>query len=391
MGDLIRRYWIPALLCEEIPEADCPPVRVRLLGEDLVAFRDSQGRVGLLDEYCSHRRASLFYGRNEHCGLRCIYHGWKYDVEGNVLETPAEPPDSTLKHKVHHTAYPCREAAGVVFAYMGPRKKMPLFPNYEWLTVPLGHATVTAKFFNECNYLQALEGDCDSSHINYLHRGSIRGGLDFHEDAAPVFEFEMTSFGMRTAAIRRVVKDKKNIRSSVFIMPCIGCVPVGRMVNGKLDGFQVVYQVPADDYHTWRYNVRFSRSGPVPAEEVEPHRCQIAPEYLKKANRGNDYLIDRNKQRLSTYSGIEGIATQDACVTESMGPICDRTREHLGVSDSYVIAVRKYLLKALREFQQGVDPPGLAWDPAKHDFSGANCVDVTVPLDTPWNQVLETR
>ena len=156
MGELMRRYWMPALLSKELPEPDCPPIRVRLLGEDLVAFRDTEGRVGLLDAYCSHRRASLFYGRNEECGLRCVYHGWKYDVEGNVVDTPAEPPQSNLKNKVRHKAYPCREALGMVFTYMGPPERMPLFPDYEWLTLPLENVGVT-KFFLECNYLQALE------------------------------------------------------------------------------------------------------------------------------------------------------------------------------------------------------------------------------------------
>src|SRR5258708_431694 len=143
MGELMRRYWIPALLSEEISEPECPPLRVRLLGEDLVAFRDSMGRVGLLAEHCSHRGTSLYYGRNEECGLRCIYHGWKYDVEGRVLETPAEPAGSTLKDKVRHTAYPCREAAGVVFTYMGPKERIPLLPNYEWTTHPQDHLYVT--------------------------------------------------------------------------------------------------------------------------------------------------------------------------------------------------------------------------------------------------------
>lgn len=172
MGAMLRRYWIPALLSEEIPLPDCPPVRVRLLDEDLLAFRDSKGRIGLLDEYCSHRRSSLFYGRNEECGLRCVYHGWKYDIEGNVLETPAEPPDSHLKHKVHHTAYSCREASGVIFTYMGSKDKMPLFPNFDWLMVPPDHVVVD-KFFIECNYLQSLEGDCDNVHAAYLHRGTL--------------------------------------------------------------------------------------------------------------------------------------------------------------------------------------------------------------------------
>src|ERR671918_1989710 len=153
MGMLMRHYWMPALLSEEIPLPDCPPVRVRLLGEDLVAFRDSDGRIGLLDEHCSHRGTSLFYGRNEQCGLRCIYHGWKYDVDGNVLDTPAEPPGSTLRCKIRITAYPTAEAAGLVWAYMGPAEKQPLFPNYEWAMADPATTRVT-KSHQDCNYLQ---------------------------------------------------------------------------------------------------------------------------------------------------------------------------------------------------------------------------------------------
>lgn len=152
LGDLFRRYWIPALLSEEIPEPDCPPVRVRLLGEDLVAFRASDGKIGLLGEHCAHRGTSLFFGRNEECGLRCIYHGWKFDTDGNVLETPAEPAGSQLKNKVRHTAYPCAEAGGIVFTYMGPRETMPLLPNYPWLGVPPAQRYI-AKSYLECNYL----------------------------------------------------------------------------------------------------------------------------------------------------------------------------------------------------------------------------------------------
>ena len=167
MGNLIRRYWVPALLSEEIPAADCPPVRVKLMGEDLVAFRDTQGRIGLVGEHCAHRGTSLFFGRNEECGLRCIYHGWKYDVEGNVVETPAEPADSDFRKKLRHTAYPTHETNGVVYAYLGPRELMPLFPNYEWTQVPPEFSYVT-KALLECNYLQGLEGECDSSHLSFL-------------------------------------------------------------------------------------------------------------------------------------------------------------------------------------------------------------------------------
>ena len=166
MGNLIRRYWVPALLSEEVPQPDCPPVRVRMLGEELVAFRDSEGRIGLLGERCAHRGTSLFYGRNEDCGLRCIYHGWKYGVDGHVLDMPAEPGDSDFKKKLRHTAYPTHEAGGVIYAYLGPRDKMPLFPNYEWTQVPLDQTYVT-KCLLECNYLQGLEGECDSSHLSF--------------------------------------------------------------------------------------------------------------------------------------------------------------------------------------------------------------------------------
>src|SRR5207244_168231 len=169
MGNFLRRYWMPVLLSEQVPVPDCPPVQVRILGEDLVAFRDSLGRVGLLDEHCSHRGTSLFYGRNEDCGLRCIYHGWKYDVAGNVLDTPAEPEGSSFKERLKHPAYPTREAAGVVFAYMGPAEKQPLFPSYIYSLLPVENTRVT-KSIQDCNYLQGVEGECDSTHLTFLHR-----------------------------------------------------------------------------------------------------------------------------------------------------------------------------------------------------------------------------
>ena len=387
MGELIRRYWIPALLSAEIPAADCPPVRVRLLGEHLVAFRDSQGRIGLIDEFCSHRGTSLFYGRNEECGLRCIYHGWKYDVEGNVLETPAEPGESQLKHKIRHKAYPCHEAAGVIFAYLGPKDKIPLFPKFPWLTVPSENVIIT-KFFLECNYLQALEGDCDTSHTVFLHRGNRGGGVGApREDPAPVFEVEDTWCGLRAAAIRRVGSDQQNVRVSTFAMPVIGSVPIGKTINGILDGFLAVYQVPANDHTTWRYNFRFKRSEPMTEEEHYSDKSQVDSDFKLFANRQNQYLLDRKKQKTFNYSGIDGFATQDACVTESMGAICDRTQEHLGASDTYVIALRRFFLKAVRDFTQGIEPPGLVFDPAKNDFSAANCTSITAPLDESWKAV----
>ena len=366
-------------------------MRVRLLSEDLVAFRDSQGKLGLLDEYCSHRRASLFFGRNEEGGLRCVYHGWKYDVAGKVLETPAEPSGSQLRFKVHHTAYPCREAAGVIFTYLGPKDRMPPFPSFDWLTVPPDHVTVD-KFFIECNYLQALEGDCDNTHAAYLHRGApVRAAAEEivrldTEGNAPLLEVEQTWCGVRSAAIRKVSPDTKRVDVFTFAMPFIGSVPAGRLLSSGLDGFLAVYQAPADDWHTSRYNIRFKKSGPMSREEREFDKYQVGPNYRFIANKGNGYLLDRVKQKAGSYTGlgVEGLATQDACITESMGPIVDRTGEHLGGGDVYLIAVRRFLLKAVRDFQKGIEPPGLVRDPAKNDFSAANCTSAHVRLEASW-------
>jgi phthalate 4,5-dioxygenase len=392
MGRLFRRYWIPALLSEEIPEPDGPPVRVRLLGEDLVAFRDTQGRIGLLDEHCAHRGTSLFFGRNEDCGLRCIYHGWKYDIEGNVLETPAEPAGSQLKNKVHHTAYPCIEAGGVVFTFMGVKEEKPVFPTYAWLGVPQQQIYI-AKSLLECNYLQALDGDCDSSHLNYLHRvfkPDGRHNFLTHEDQSPAFEIDEMDFGFRVAAIRKIAPDKRYVRISQFVMPFIGCVPVGREVDGKLDGFKAVYQVPADDHNTWRYDFFFKWSKPMTKEDSSK-RDFVDGDYRKLRNMRNNYLQDRQVQKTVNFTGIEEFLNQDACATESMGPIADRTKEHLGASDSYVIQVRRFLLKAVKDLQTGKAPPGLVYDAAQADFLRIRCDVAYLPDSVSWRKVFEER
>src|SRR6266545_6753662 len=232
LGKLMRRYWIPALLSEEIPAPDAPPVQVRLLGEELVAFRDSNGRIGLLDEHCSHRGTSLFYGRNEECGLRCIYHGWKYNVEGTVLDTPAEPAGSTFHQRVKHPAYPTHEAGGIVFAYLGPRDKMPLFPNFEWATLPADRTYVT-KCLQDCSYLQGLEGECDSAHLDFLHRRTLQvpdRGINL-SDPRLRYETEDTDFGVRLIALRDAEGGKSYVRVSAFLMPFGVAVPAGRQLG----------------------------------------------------------------------------------------------------------------------------------------------------------------
>ncbi len=385
MGGLLRRYWIPALLSEEIPKPDCPPAQVRLLGEKLVAFRDSQGRIGLLEEHCSHRGTSLYYGRNEECGLRCIYHGWKYDVEGNVVETPAEPPESDFGKKIRHMAYPTREAAGIVFAYLGPREKMPLFPNYEWIQVPLNQTYVT-KCLQECNYLQGLEGECDSSHLSFLHRSFDTQGIRalYARDPAPVYETEDTDFGLRMVAIRKAGPGKQYVRVSSFVMPVAGCVPAGGQ-SKEIDGFEIHMYVPADDTHSWRYDLGFKRNRPIREEDVHRRR-QIGPDYRRIRNRQNHYLQNREIQMTVNFTGIEDYLNHDSCATESMGPIYGRSGEHLGASDKAVIAVRRFLLNAVRNFQEGKEPPHIIRDPAKNSFPHIDSIAEIIPSDIPWSR-----
>ena len=378
MGELIRRYWVPALLSEEIPEPDCPPVRVRILSEELVAFRDSRGKIGLLGEHCLHRGTSLFYGRNEECGLRCIYHGWKYDADGNVLDTPAEPAGSDFKAKLKHTAYPTAEAAGIVFAYLGPREKMPLFPHYEWARLPKEQTYVT-KGLLECNYLQGLEGECDSSHLSFLHREFTASGRRqlFALDSAPEYETEETDFGVRLIATRKAGPDNQYVRVSSFVMPVSCWVPARNRENH-------IY-VPHDDEHAWRYDLVFLRDRK-PAEEDLNRKTQIGPDYHRVRNLQNNYLQDRRRQATTDYTGIENFLNHDGCATESMGPIFDRSREHLGVSDKAVIAVRKFLINAVEEFQAGKEPPHIVRDPARNHFPHIDTLAQTIPAGIHWRE-----
>lgn len=383
MGDLIRRYWIPALLSEEIPAPDCPPVQVRIMGEELVAFRDSQGRIGLLEDHCSHRGTSLSYGRNENCGLRCIYHGWQYDVEGRVLETPAEPASSTFKDRIRHPAHPTREAGGMIFAYIGPHDPstgsgVPLFPDFSWNNVPANQTYVT-KAVLECNYLQGLEGECDSAHLSFLHRDFSRDGRQalYATDSAPEYETEDTDFGVRLIATRRAGPDRNYVRVSSFVMPVSCWVPARNK--------EVHFYVPIDDTRSWRFDFGFLEDR-LPNDADRGRLLQIGPDYTRIRTQRNRYLQDREVQREETFTGITDFLNHDACATETMGPIYDRSREHLGSSDKGVIAVRRRLIEAAQALLAGQDPPHVLTNPEKNRFPHVDTFGEVIAADTPWRE-----
>ncbi|HEY7065444.1 MAG TPA: Rieske 2Fe-2S domain-containing protein [Chloroflexota bacterium] len=385
MGALFRRYWLPALLADELPEPDGDPKRVRLLGEDLVAFRDTAGRVGLLAEPCPHRCASLAYGRNEGGGLRCIYHGWKLDVDGHILETPPEPPESTFKDRIKHVAYPTREVGGVVWAYLGPREQMPPFPEFEVLLGPADSRSVV-KVYEDCNWAQGVEGSIDSAHTDYLHSANVRGRP---RDHAPSLEAEDTPYGFLYAAIRRPDVDGDRlqyVRVTLFVAPCHVLIPPQRGRVGELARLQT--WVPIDDEHTFFYGFDRNRLGPLPVS----HRADyLAPFQLDRAlrparTRQNGHLQDRAAMRQGDWSGIDGVRSQDHAVVESMGPIVDRAHEHLGVSDVAVIRMRRRLLDAARALPSGADPPGL--DPAIA-YPALRSEERVIPRAAPWQAALD--
>ena len=390
MGALMRCYWLPALLSEEIPAPDGAPVRVRLLGEDLVAFRDSNGRIGLLGEHCAHRGTSLFFGRNEERGLRCIYHGWKYDVDGNVVETPAEPKGSEFAKKLRHTAYPCKEIAGMIFTYMGPAEKTPLLPRYEWGDLS-PEQLFPVKSLLECNFLQGVEGDFDSSHTSFLHNNNIQNTERLKRDGAPTLEAEETRYGMRAISIRKFGANEIYVRTSPYIMPSFSIVPgppTAKFEEDDLRGFR--FWVPIDDRTTWLYILNM-RKKPLDDAERTALRSWINDDYSRVRNSHNDYLIDRELQRTLLYSGIRSVnaAEQDGCATESMGPICDRGKEHLGYSDKTIIALRKMLLNAVRDLAAGKAPPHVIRDAGEADFSRLRSIKGVLPAGTDWRTTME--
>jgi phenylpropionate dioxygenase-like ring-hydroxylating dioxygenase large terminal subunit len=372
MGDTMRRYWMPALLSWEIPEPDCPPVRVQLLGEKLVAFRDTAGRIGLLEEFCPHRRVSLWLGRNEECGLRCVYHGWKFDVDGNCVDQMNEP--NQFKEKIHITSYPTVELGGVIWAYMGPAALQPPLPQFEWTQMPESHCMVT-KVWQECNWLQALEGGIDTSHAPILHR-TLRAdtkmpGINitspFVRGRAPNLVVETTDYGYRYFGVRPLGDEGVHIRSYHFVLPFHQVRP-SSFSQGQT-GVAGHMWVPIDDENCMVWNWYYALPDEAPLTEEDrllrssgngPEDVDFANEFRSRRNRQNNYQIDRQAQKTETFTGITGINVQDRAVQESMGAIVDRSKEHLGPGDRAIIVARQQLIQAVKTHQEGGTPLGLA-------------------------------
>jgi phenylpropionate dioxygenase-like ring-hydroxylating dioxygenase large terminal subunit len=372
MGNLMREYWLPAMLSSELPKPGCNPVRVMLLGEKLIGFRDGQNRVGLLADACPHRGASLFFGRNDECGLRCVYHGWQFDVTGQCISMPNEPEEGDFKSRVKADAYPCQERGGVVWTYMGPRETPPPLPDLEGNMQETSHESVRAVQLDG-NWLQILEGDIDTTHVGFLHYGGLKAEDQppgsFSEwqlrDKTARFEVIDTEGGAAYGARREAGPGQDYWRIAQFCFPFYTFTPPGVLGTKKGGGARV----PMDDYHTLSFFMTAGRRGPNTGpmgafRPPLPNTTDWFGRFRMEQSLANDFEINRDLQRVGEgqtgYSGIEGIAMQDAAMTASMGGIYDRSKEHLASSDAMVIRVRRRLIAAVQaHMRSGTVPPGV--------------------------------
>jgi phthalate 4,5-dioxygenase oxygenase subunit len=360
MGELMRHYWIPAAYAHQIAKPDGPPIRVRLMGENLVLFRDTGNRIGLIDERCPHRTASMFFGRNEESGLRCVYHGLKFDVDGNCVDIPCLPQASDVQRRnllsqLKIKAYPCIERGDVVWTYMGPPEHKPEFPDLEWTRVPASHRFAT-RHIQECNWLQGLEGGFDATHLSFLHGGDAEKNRGI---VVTLYEVMPTDFGFVVGTGRDQGNGVMAWNVNVMLMPfhkIISSVPHAAHV-----------WAPIDDENTMLYSVDFIPDRPLTEQDMARskawrgiHTENIPGTDHAIRNKANDYLIDRALQASGkSYTGMKGLGTQDCAIQESMGPIADRTAEHLLASDAAIVKIRRLLLQTLKDHAAGKPLPGM--------------------------------
>jgi phthalate 4,5-dioxygenase len=415
VGELFRRYWFPACLSSEVPQAGGSPLRLRLLGEDLIVFRDLTGQTGLVAENCPHRGASLYFGRNEEgpdgsCGLRCVYHGWQFDVDGNTIDVPSEPNPQGFVARVKLTAYPTHESGGLVWTYMGPADKQTPFRDFG--TESLAESEYRAvRLLSECNWAQSIEGNIDTAHIGFLHQfngvddiaddGSDRPGYPanamswkfWRHDRAPRLEVENTWYGYKYAGIRTTPAGNTHVRVTAFALPAI------TMVASIPFTTNMAYIVPRDDVSTWRFG--FNTRPPSNPRQLGGANLFSGTPFSVPRLQGqggggitprdytadNDYQIDRDVQRHSTFSGVKDFQAQDLMVTESMGPIYDRTKEHLGTTDLAVNRMRNLVIAAARNLAAGIEPPALG---SEGDFTSIRGAEKILEPGEDW-RVLGTN
>jgi phenylpropionate dioxygenase-like ring-hydroxylating dioxygenase large terminal subunit len=397
MVELMRQYWLPGIVSSELPTPDGDPRRIKLLGEELIAFRDSTGSVGLVQNHCPHRGASLFFGRNEESGLRCVYHGWKFDTSGNCVDMPNEPAESDFKSKVKAVAYPTRERGGIVWVYMGSRSgdDLPPLPDLEGNMLAAGEGGIGI-FQRECNWMQALEGDIDTAHVGFLHQGAIsadsvpEGSWAKYalSDRAPRFKVLDVDAGVTYGTYRAADAGNTYWRVAHFLFPFYTMVAAGVL------GLKVAVRawVPIDDDHCFGLSMskigtqgrRAGYAGNLVDAPLKPDTSDWFGRFRFEADARNDFQIDRDKQRSGgSYTGIPSVSLEDHAVTESMGPIYDRTSEHLGSSDAMIIRTRRRLMAAATALQErGSVPPGVTQPAAYRLRSGG----VVLPEGADWAQ-----
>ncbi|SAK86719.1 Rieske (2Fe-2S) domain-containing protein [Caballeronia hypogeia] len=401
MGQMMRRHWTPVCLVEEVSEPDGAPVKARVFGEDLVVFRDTDGNVGVMDEYCPHRRVSLVYGRNEDCGLRCLYHGWKMDVKGNIIEMVSEPSCSDMTKKVRHKAYETKEWGGIVWAFMGPQDAIPEFTPPAWAPTEDTRVSI-AKAILPCNWAQVLEGAIDSAHSSSLHSSDFvparvggaeatsKNWLRPSTDKAPRLQVHRTSYGFRYAALRRPIQNAAThdyVRSTVFVAPATALIPPNNLYN------VANINVPCDDTSTAFYFIAWGRPDKTPETETwrkflgQQVGADLDAYYRPLRNHENRFWQDREAMKAGNFTGIKGFPNQDIAMWVTMGPIADRTEERLGASDVAVVEFRRRMLDALKEFQAGESAIGTG---EKAIPKSVCSFQAMVPKDTDWKQYAAT-
>jgi phthalate 4,5-dioxygenase oxygenase subunit len=397
LGKYFRRFWLPVALSAELSERDGAPIRVKVLGEDLIAFRTSDGSVGLSEPRCPHRGADLYFGRNELGGIRCIFHGWKFDVGGSCLDMPNAPGDSNFRARVRIKTYPTREFGEMIWAYLGPPNLGAEVPELELGTLPAAHRFVTKKL-QQCNWAQSVEGALDTAHFSFLHMpapgapssNSLNGApvdqtrLEWvRDDPMPRFSIVDHAVGFVIGAARHAGQDRNYWRMTQFMLPSHSTTP-STLPGETYFGYT---WVPIDDESCWIYSYAWNPDRPIDESERKKFRSGhgIIPEvdsnYIPIRNRENEYLIDRDDQKHRTYTGIRGIAEQDAMAQDSQGRIADRTREMLTATDAGIIYFRKVILGEIKALANGTEPTAARLAAEYRLRSGSWIADASVSFD----------